>query len=138
MVVGLIGIIASIAIPLFVSYREKAQITVCISGIKVIEKGIILHMTTEDEYPNSLADIGLDDLRDPWGNPYQYTRIAGSGTQGKGKLRKDHFMVPINTDFDLYSMGPDGKSQAPLTAQASRDDIIRANDGMFVGPVSQY
>ena len=138
MVVGLIGIIASIAIPLFVSYREKAQITVCISGIKVIEKGIILHMTTEDEYPNSLADIGLDDLRDPWGNPYQYTRIAGSGTKGKGKLRKDHFMVPINTDFDLYSMGPDGKSQAPLTAQASRDDIIRANDGMFVGPVSQY
>jgi len=26
----------------------------------------------------------------------------------------------------------------PLTAMASRDDIIRANDGKFIGPASAY
>ncbi len=47
-------------------------------------------------------------------------------------------MVPINSDYDLYSKGPDGASQGPLTAKASRDDIIRANNGRFIGPVALY
>jgi len=35
-------------------------------------------------------------------------------------------------------MGADGKSTSPFTAQESRDDIVRANDGRFVGLVSNY
>jgi general secretion pathway protein G len=46
--------------------------------------------------------------------------------------------VPINSDFDLYSLGKDGKSAGPLTALASRDDVILANDGRFVGLASDY
>jgi general secretion pathway protein G len=46
--------------------------------------------------------------------------------------------VPINTDFDLYSMGPDGRSAPPLTASDSRDDIVRANNGRFVGIAADY
>ena len=57
---------------------------------------------------------------------------------GHGHARKDHSLVPINTDFDLYSMGPDGRSSPPLTAKASRDDIVRANDGAFVGVAADY
>ena len=47
-------------------------------------------------------------------------------------------MVPINTDFDLYSKGPDGKSATALTAKISQDDIIRANDGQYIGRASEY
>ena len=72
---------------------------------------------------------------DPWGNPFQYTNL---GTAPPGAARKDKFLVPINSDFDLYSMGPDGESVAALTAKPSRDDIIRANDGGFVGLASEY
>ena len=32
--------------------------------------------------------------------------------------------MPINSDFDLYSKGKDGASQAPLTAAVSRDDPL--------------
>ena len=46
--------------------------------------------------------------------------------------------MPINSDFDLYSTGPDGASVAPLTAEPSRDDIVRANDGAFIGLASEY
>ena len=74
--------------------------------------------------------------KDPWGNDYQYLNIAKE--KGKGKLRKDKNLVPINSDFDLYSMGPDGSSVAPLTARASRDDIVRANDGGFVGLAGNF
>ena len=56
----------------------------------------------------------------------------------KGKPRKDHFLVPVNSDFDLYSMGADGNSQAPFTADASYDDVVRAYDGRYVGLVSEF
>ena len=58
--------------------------------------------------------------------------------KGKGGFRKDRFLVPINTDFDLYSMGADGASVGPLTSAVSRDDIVRANDGGFVGLASDF
>ena len=56
----------------------------------------------------------------------------------KAKQRKDHSLHPLNSTYDLYSMGKDGDSKAPLTAQASRDDIIRANDGGYIGLASGY
>ncbi|MCP5251868.1 MAG: hypothetical protein H6939_09135 [Burkholderiales bacterium] len=46
--------------------------------------------------------------------------------------------MPINSDYDLYSMGKDGASVSPLTAKASRDDIIRANNGRFIGRAADY
>jgi general secretion pathway protein G len=86
--------------------------------------------------PDSLTDINYANYLDPYGNPYQYLNIQTS--KGKGKCRKDKFVVPINTDYDLYSMGKDGQSQSPLTAKDSRDDIIRANDGAYIGPAYGY
>jgi general secretion pathway protein G len=54
------------------------------------------------------------------------------------KPRKDKNLVPLNSDYDLYSMGKDGESQIPLTVKISHDDIIRANDGAFVGLAIDY
>ena len=62
----------------------------------------------------------------------------GSGNASKGKPRKDRFLHPINSDYDLYSMGKDGESVEPLTAKKSHDDVIRANDGSFVGLATEF
>jgi general secretion pathway protein G len=53
-------------------------------------------------------------------------------------MRKDKNLVPINTDFDLYSLGKDGESVGPLTAIPSRDDIVRANNGSYIGRADSY
>jgi len=55
-----------------------------------------------------------------------------------GSARKDHFLVPLNTDYDLYSVGRDGKSHPPLSAPDSADDVIRANDGAYIGLAANY
>ena len=57
---------------------------------------------------------------------------------GVGGARKDRFLVPINSDFDLYSIGKDGQSAAPLTALHSHDDVIRASDGGFYGLAKNF
>ena len=62
-------------------------------------------------------------------------RESAPGHEG---VRKDRFLVPLNTDYDLYSMGKDGESTAPLTARQSRDDIIRADNGGFIGLASEF
>ena len=86
--------------------------------------------------PNSLEEIYGEVPLDEWGNPYQY--LNHGSVKGKGKLRKDKNLVPINSDYDLYSMGPDGKTTSALTAAISQDDIIRGRNGAYIGVASDY
>lgn len=128
-------ILATLAQLTFSAYRESAQVAHAISELHIIQNDITSFQIDRDRLPVDLAEIRWDLRNDPWGHPYQYTNF---GTVPKGNWRKDKFLVPINSTFDLWSMGPDGKSVAPLTAPVSKDDIIRANDGSFIGKASLY
>ena len=134
-VIGLIGTLAAIAVPNYIQYREKAKIAQAIGDIRAMEKMIANFTIDNDRLPTSLAEIGMGGHRDPWGTPYQYTVVQGTPP---GNLRKDRFLVPVNSDYDLYSMGRDRASFPPFTSQASQDDIVRANDGGYVGLVSEF
>ena len=98
--------------------------------VRMLESEIAVYQGNNDKLPDNLNDLGRGNILDPWGNPYQFLNFAN--VKGVGKMRKDRNLVPINAHFDLYSMGKDGKSQTPLTAKASPDDIIRANNGSFI------
>jgi general secretion pathway protein G len=134
-VIGLIGTLAAIAVPNYIQYREKAKIAQAIGDIRAMEKMIANFTIDNDRLPASLAEIGMGGHRDPWGTPYQYTVVQGTPP---GRLRKDRFLVPVNSDYDLYSMGQDRGSVPPFTAKASQDDIVRANDGAYVGLASEF
>jgi general secretion pathway protein G len=137
----IVGILATIAIPNYLRYLEKNKETTAISDINTIAGKLKeIMMENPDALPAGLAQINFGNilpLIDPWGNPYQYLPLYGRPAN-LNDARKDHNLHPINSDFDLYSMGPDGMSAAPLTAAASRDDIIRANDGRFIGIAAEY
>jgi general secretion pathway protein G len=135
-VIAIIGTMSAIAIPAYQGYIEKARIAKAIAEIDIMQGEIVAYQTDKGELPDTLNDIGRASLLDPWKNPYQYYNFTDD--TGKGKMRKDRFMVPLNTDYDLYSMGKDGKSKPPLTAKDSHDDVIRANDGRFIGLASEY
>jgi len=40
----------------------------------------------------------------------------------------------LNTDYDLYSMGVNGRSSTAGGDPDNDDDIVRSNDGSYVGP----
>ena len=46
--------------------------------------------------------------------------------------------VIIACRFTLYSMGQDGQSKTNLNAKESLDDIVRANNGSFIGLASDF
>ena len=190
--VVIIGLLASFAIPKYQGYIEKARIARSIAEIRYFERDIEAYYVEHEKYPNSLEDLGrsLNNLLDPWGNPYQYLLIAGTkfvsngggggksfawappsgedgssgsswffseawatppppppspsgsvvGCDGGGspKPRKDRFLKPVSSDYDLYSMGPDGQCKENLNSKESRDDIVRASDGAFVGVAENF
>lgn len=132
MVVAIIGILASIAIPSFQGIVERARVTKAIGDIQAIQ----LELLVLDSLPASLDAIGRGSYPDPWGRPYVYVNLTTA--HGNGSARKNKFLVPLNSDFDLYSMGADGASSPPLTAKSSKDDILRANNGGFIGLAAGY
>lgn len=133
---AIVAVVAAIAVPSYANYQERLRIQQAVTDIRAMASQLQLYRTDNREYPDDLAAIGAAGKLDPWGNPYQYTDLAD--IKGKGKARKDKNLVPINSDFDLWSMGKDGQSSPPLTAKPSRDDIVRAADGRFVGLASEF
>jgi len=130
------AVLLSLAVPAYQNYRERLRIDQAKRDIATMSGIIAGFYYDARAYPDTLADAGLGAMQDPWGNPYGYLNLGTASA--RGHARKDHSLVPINTDFDLYSTGPDGRSSPPLTAQQSRDDIVRANNGAFIGVAADY
>ena len=134
-VVAIIGLIGAIATVTLQSFAERARINKAVSEISSIQVKIKGYEAYEGSLPNSLSDLDDFNMSDPWGNPYQYNDLNNIPP---GKRRKDKNLVPLNSDYDLWSNGKDGLSKPPLTAKASYDDIIRANDGAYIGLATGY
>jgi general secretion pathway protein G len=135
LVIAILGIAAAVALPSYQDYRERVRVAQAITDIGAINAKLRLYITDNRVPPPSLAAIGAAGTLDPWGNTYEYTDLT---TAGVGMSRKNKNLTPINTDYDLYSRGKDGLSKLPLTAKVSRDDVILANDGRFIGLASKY
>ncbi|WP_418314947.1 type IV pilin protein [Piscinibacter sakaiensis] len=133
--VALIGILVAIALPSYNAYRERARNRNAAADIVAMGAQIKARFEDERAYPADLAAAKLQGRKDPWGRSYVYYNIAANG---KGGARKDKALNPINSDFDLYSLGPDGVSKSQVSQKDSVDDIIRAHNGAFVGRASDF
>lgn len=130
----IIGVLATLGIMSYGSMIDRARVVKAVGDIKAISVAVDDYKAKNREYPATLTIVGEADRLDPWGVPYSYVTIADAGA----RARKDRNLVPVNTDFDLYSLGKDGKSRPPFTAAVSKDDVVRCNDGAFVGLASEY
>ena len=138
-VLAIIATLTAIAIPSYINSRNKAKIAMAISDIKLIEKDIFEFCAESGQLPDSLSDLGLAQFSDPWGRPYQYLRIDGGTTPGlNGKRRRDKNANPVNSDFDLCSLGRDGSTTAQFSGKNARDDVVRANNGRFYGLAEKH
>lgn len=136
--ITVVGLLSTIGVARVQAATERARTARAVADLRVLLGDLV----TRDTLPATLAEIGRDGLRDPWGNPYEYVPFPLDRRTGLPRrppqARKDRFLVPINSRFDLYSRGPDGRTTAPLTSRFGRDDIIIANDGAYIGPAWGY
>lgn len=133
----ILALLVALALPSYQRYSERARNREATAEIITIGTRInIYRLENQNQLPDSLSEVDYHIPDDPWGRQYQYLPIEGR--DNLGEVRKDQNLNPINTDFDLYSLGKDGVSSGPLTATSSLDDIVRANNGSFVGSATDY
>lgn len=127
LVVGLLAMLAAVAVPALIGQAEKARITAAeaaLGSAATIPSQIRLYKFNIGSYPEELEGLikkpdddeiaekwtgpyleGAQGLKDPWGNDYQYD---AEGKHNEGS-------------FDLWSNGPDGE-------EGTEDDITNWED----------
>jgi len=135
LVVTFIALLTAFAIPGFNAYIDRAYTTRAIGDIGGISLQFARWQTSFGVFPDTLAEVGLDGLLDPWDQPYVYLNLTNARP---GEFRRDKNLNPVNTDYDLYSIGKDGETVTAFTAMKARDDIVRANNGGFIGRAEDY
>ena len=140
--VMIMATLATLGIPLYASALDNARIAKAMADIRIVEKEIFIFQVTNNRLPSDLVEVGRANLRDPWGNAYEYLEISCDETWTKCKppkgARQDKFFKPLNWDFDLYSRGRDGETTAKLDTKKGADDIVRAVNGGYVGLAADF
>lgn len=136
-VIAIVALMAAIAFPGYRNYTDRARTSKAIGDIGKMQLAIEgFRLSNGDRVPDNLDELDIDIPTDPWGQPYVFLNIQA--LNGFGAARKDGRLNPINTDFDLYSIGKDGVSALPLRSPLAQDDIVRANNGDYVGLAKDY
>lgn len=137
LIVGAIVVtLAGIAVPAYYRYRNNADNAKAIVDIRTLEHEVYTFEGLNGKIPDLLDEVKPINILDPWKRPYQFLNTTTK--MGPGKARFDKLFKPLNTDFDLYSMGRDGDSEENLDKKVSLDDIVRALNGQFVDLASKY
>lgn len=134
--IAVLAILSSIGVVMYRTSVHSSRVVKAIAEIRAIQMDIDNYYEMYGDYPLSLEDAGHGGRLDPWGNPYEFLNYD---TDPKNKkARKDKSLKPLNSKYDLFSTGPDGEWKQSLSSKTSRDDIIRARDGEFVGIADLY
>ncbi len=134
--IAVVATLSTIGVVMSRTSVHSSRMVKAIAEIKTIQMDIDNYYEMYGDYPLSLEDAGHGGRLDPWNNPYEFLNYD-TANKKKG-IRKDKNLKPLNSDYDLFSTGPDGKWKESLSSKTSRDDIIRANDGEFVGLADLY
>jgi len=134
-VTAIIAILSGVSISQYKNYKERIRVSQAIVDIAVASTLIGQYYVKHGDYPSDLSEVAGGRV-DPWGRDYVYVNLTAF--QGKGKARKDRKLNPLNSDFDLYSVGKDGATKIQISNRDSLDDVLRANDGAFIDLASKF
>ena len=128
-IVVIVGILATIAISSYQDIKQQVSQARAMEELRGIEQSISSYVIEKGVLPESLADLRPAPFLDPWGHPVIYVNIASGGVP-----RKDWSVINnLNSDYDLYSKGPDNLTHQMLSDSASEDDVLRGSDGSYMG-----
>ena len=138
--VAIVGVLTAIAVPVYNAHRDEIRNQNAINDIYLMKLALERLHTETFTYPATLAALPSlpNNGIDPWGNAYIYLNIINGGPGIRGQVRKDQSTNPINSLYDLYSMGKDGATRIQLDNKLSVDDIVLGRDGGYIGLASGF
>jgi general secretion pathway protein G len=129
-VMGVVAALATMALPAYTGYLKIVRNGRCVADLRTLDKAVTAYILDKNSLPVQLTDIGTAaNQLDPWGRAYIYQNLASAGDAP----REDYLGNPLNTDYDLYSTGWDGTTDAQYDVNGSGNDIARHNNGAYIG-----
>ena len=106
-VIIIIGILAAIAIPMFLGQRDKAKESAVKEGVHSIQVGVqSFAVDNGDLYPTSVTSANMTSYVDNWPrNPWSNTAMTGNAAQGN---------YNYSTTTDKFSLVGYGKAASPV------------------------
>ena len=135
-IMGIILVVSAIAIPALNDAIKAAKNARAVADVRTIGDAALGYCAEYGYAPSNLSEIWYDHQVDGWGHTYRYLAITDS--TDPSLMRKDRFGSPINQFFDLYSLGLDGQTSSQLNDPQGQDDIVWADDGVYMGLASKY
>lgn len=137
LVLAIAGVALAIGVPAYTAYMDRTRNLQASVHVADLARGIKAFERSNGRLPTSLAELAPAVVvpEDPWGRAYRYLDVRSNPV---GMVRKDKSAAPINSDFDLYSVGKDGQTHLQLNQPAARDDVVRARDGAFIGLAEEF
>jgi len=136
-VIAIIGIMAAIAIPNYQSFIQKGKEAEAMGMVRSIEGDIEAFFAKNNYFPLPNELYGGDMPLDPWDQPMVYIPLDGYPAH-LPFAKVDQSMTPLNSDYDIFSIGHDGFTNKVVTNENVQDDLLRANNGSFVGRGKEY
>ena len=132
----IIGILALTAMSTFTFVMDSVRTSRTMADIRSIDKAVTAYAIDKGGFPAALTEVEVGGLAflDPWNRSYVYMPIT---TLTIGTERENSVGTPLNTDYDLYSSGPDGLSPQKVSQPGGADDILRTGNG-GVGKGAEY
>ncbi len=129
-VVGIVGVLATMAIPMLNQYVTQTRNKRSIADIRSIDKAITAYMIEKNAPPANLNEVNMGGQTDPWGRLYIYRNHV----QGDAPLEgSSGDKLNEHSNYDLCSGGIDGVCSDNFVVPDSKDDIVRYEDGTMVG-----
>lgn len=130
-VMGILSVLATLASPSYMRYIKTVKNSACFADLRSIDKAITDYAIEKNALPASLTDVGMANQLDPWKRQFVYQNLGEVGSVPLTDIAN----IALNLDYDLYSKGDNGDSSTVLPSDdpVNADDIVRSNNGVFVG-----
>ncbi len=135
-VIAIIGIVAAIAVPSYQDFVRKGKEADAMGMVRSMEGDVEAFFAKHNYFPE-YDELYTSKPLDPWGKPMVYLPLDGYPAH-LTFARVDQSMTPLNSDYDIYSLGEDEVTNKVVTSENAADDLLRANNGSFVGRGKEY
>lgn len=130
-VLTILVVLSMIGLSTLSEFKIRARVSRAASEIRFLEREINAHALETGTLPGSFADLKIEALTDPWGRAYVYHPYDAGNMREKAGSE-------LNNDYDLYSLGVDGLFHQSIAQPGGKDDVIRVDQGRWVGLAEKY
>lgn len=87
---AIIAVVSLISTSAYTGYIDTTKNSQAANQIRTLSLIIDDYALENGEYPESLRDIGNENIKDPWGNPYVYLNLKSENGQGGNGENDEH------------------------------------------------